>query len=73
MNIHESELPHVLLTVLQFDSYHTKHLTPFERMFIHKKRSALISGYHYQLTKELESKIKTKIEYIEKINWRSPF
>ncbi len=73
MNEHETEYIHILLTVLQFDSYHTKNLTAFDRMFIHKKRSALISGYHYQLSKELESKIKLKSEYIAKINWKSPF
>ena len=69
----DTELLFILLTLLQFDSYHTKFLGDFDRMFIQKKRGAILNGRDYQLPQELEEKLKTKNEYIVKTNWESPF
>ena len=58
---------------LQYDSYGEKFLTDFDRMFIHKKRSALLNDKEYQLPEELEIKIIKKLHYIEKTNWTNPY
>ncbi len=62
-----------LTKALQYDSYGEKYLTAFDRMFIQQNRSALLNNRHYELPGYLEEKVTTKINYINKYNWESPF
>lgn len=62
-----------LTVALQYDSYGEKYLTDFDRMLIHQNRSAVINGKDYQLPAAVEEKMKTKLIYIIKHSWVSPF
>lgn len=62
-----------LTIVLQYDSYGEKYLTDFDRMFIQQNRSALLNSRPYQLPDYLEEKIESKLNYINKNNWESPY
>jgi|GEM_PF-6692495 len=62
-----------LTIALQYDSYGEKYLTDFDRMFIQQNRSALLNSRPYKLPDYLEEKIETKLNYINKNNWESPF
>lgn len=62
-----------LTIALQYDSYGEKYLTDFDRMFIQQNRSALLNSRPYQLPDYLEEKIETKLNYINKHNWESPY
>ncbi len=62
-----------LTVALQYDSYGEKYLTDFDRMFIQQNRSALLNSRPYQLPDYLEEKIESKLNYINKNNWESPF
>ena len=62
-----------LTVALQYDSYGEKYLTDFDRMFIHKNRSALLNDKDYQLPEQVEAKIERKLNYITKHNWKSPY
>ncbi len=62
-----------LTIALQYDSYGEKYLTDFDRMFIQQNRSALLNSRPYQLPDYLEEKIESKLNYINKNNWESPY
>ncbi|MBU4536957.1 MAG: hypothetical protein L6264_07455 [Weeksellaceae bacterium] len=62
-----------LTVALQYDSYGEKYLTDFDRMLIHQNRSALLNGKDYQLPDTVEEKMTTKLNYITKHSWVSPF
>ncbi|MPN03019.1 hypothetical protein SDC9_150242 [bioreactor metagenome] len=62
-----------LTVALQYDSYGEKYLTDFDRMFIHQNRSALLNNKDYKLPENVEEKMKTKLIYITKYSWVSPF
>ena len=62
-----------LTIALQYDSYEEKYLTDFDRMFIQQNRSALLNSRPYQLPDYLEEKIESKLNYINKNNWESPY
>ncbi len=62
-----------LTTALQYDSYGEKYLTDFDRMFIHLERSAILNNRQFYQTETLEEKIQIKLNYINKVNWESPF
>lgn len=61
-----------LTTALQYDSFGEKYLTAFDRMLINKERSALLNNKTYQLPEALERKIESKLNYINKYNWKAP-
>ena len=62
-----------LTIALQYDSYGEKYLTDFDRMFIQKKRSALLNDKEYELPPKLTEKIIGKLKYIERTKWESPY
>ena len=72
MTYTESERFEKLTIALQYDSYGEKYLTTFDRIFIHKERSALINSQNYQIPADVEEKIKTKLTFIKSKNWESP-
>lgn len=72
MTYTESERFEKLTTALQYDSYGEKYLTAFDRIFIHKERSALINSRVYLLPVDVEEKIQKKLIFIKSKNWESP-
>lgn len=61
-----------LVTALEYDSYGNKRLTDFDRMFIHKERSAIINGYKYTVPDHVEEKIQAILLFINLTNWKKP-
>ena len=62
-----------LTTALQYDSCEEKYLSAFDRMFIQKKRSALLNDTEYTLPESVNQKVQTKLSYIKKTGWISPY
>lgn len=68
----ESDRYEKLTIALQYDSYGQKYLTTFDRILIHKERSALINSKDYKIPTDVEEKVKTKLIFIKSKNWESP-
>jgi len=72
MNSNQINRENELTTALQYDSYCTKMLTDFDRMLIHKERSALLNGQSHQLAPEVEEKVQRITALVKQMKWKKP-
>lgn len=61
-----------LLLVLQYDSQQEKVFTAFERIYIHKERSEILSYGDWKIPEELDEKVQEVLAKARKLGW-SPY